>query len=343
MTRTSGVRCWGYNYYGQLGDGTTTDRYNPPSSDVLTGVSQIAAGYLHTCAVMSGTHGVRCWGYNGYGQLGDGTTNNLSSPPSNDVLTGVLQIAAGYGHTCVLMSDTYGVRCWGYNAYGQLGDGTTNNLFTPPSNDVLTGVLQIGVGDSHTCALMSEANGVRCWGYNDYGQLGDGSTTILSIPPGRDILTGVSRIAVGYFHTCALMSGTYGVRCWGVNGNGQLGDGTTNSVYSPPSSDILTGVKQIAAGEYHTCVLMSGTGGVRCWGDNEYGQLGDGSTSGLESPPSNDVLTKVSQIAAGESYTCVLMSGTGGVQCWGQNDYGQLGDGSTTNLQSPPSNSIIFP
>ena len=164
MSATGGVRCWGYNSHGQLGDNTTTNLYSPPSSDALTGVAQIAAGIYHTCALMSRTGGVRCWGYNGHGQLGDKSTNDLHSPPNSDVLKGVAQITIGWAYTCVLMSETGGVRCWGGNSYGQLGDGNSIDIHSPPSNDVLTGVAQIAAGDSHMCALMSGAGGMRCWG-----------------------------------------------------------------------------------------------------------------------------------------------------------------------------------
>ena len=239
MSDTVGVRCWGYNFYGQLGDGTTTDLHNPPSSDVLAGVSQIAAGYGHTCALMSGSGGVRCWGYNSNGQLGDGTTTDLHSPPSSDVLAGVSQIAAGSYHTCALMMSTSGVRCWGYNSNGQLGDGTTTSLYSPPGSDVLTGVSQIAAGSSHTCTLMRGTGGVRCWGFNNFGQLGDGTTTNVHSPPSNGILTGGSQITTGQFYTCALIGSTGGVRCWGYNYYGQLGDGTTADLHSPPSSDLL--------------------------------------------------------------------------------------------------------
>ena len=343
MSGTGGVRCWGWNTYGQLGDGTTADLHSPLSSDVLIGVSQISNGCSYTCALMSATGGVRCWGLNSYGDLGDGTTTDLHSPPTSDVLSGVSHIATGYSHTCALMSVTGGVRCWGWNGMGQLGDGTISYLHSPPSIDVLIGVSQIVTGYGHTCALMSATAGVRCWGWNGNGQLGNGATSNVYNPPGSDLLTGVSQIVAGDFHTCALMSATGGVRCWGYNSYGQLGDGTTTDLHSPPSSNVLTGVSYIAAGSYHTCVLMSWTGGIRCWGSNDHGQLGDGTATDLHSPPSSDVLTGGSQIAAGGLDTCALIGSNGDMRCWGANTYGQLGDGTTTMLFSPPSNKIIFP
>ena len=343
MSETGGVRCWGYNGYGQLGDGNTTDLHSPPGREVLTGAVQITAGFDSTCALMSGADGARCWGRNDDGELGDGTTTDLYSPPSSNVLTGVAQVSAGSFHACVLLLFTGGVQCWGLNTNGQVGDGSMINTLQPTASDALTGVAQIAAGNYFTCALMNKTGGVRCWGYNGFGQLGDGTTTSQYSAPNLDVLISVAQIAVGASHTCALMRSTGGVRCWGFNVYGQLGDGTTTDLHSPPSSDALTGVTQIATGFYHTCALMNGTEGVRCWGYNADGELGDGSTTDLYSPPSSDVLTGVMQIAAGAYHTCALMGGTGGVRCWGLNDYGQLGDGTTANLQSAPNISIYFP
>jgi alpha-tubulin suppressor-like RCC1 family protein len=312
LMTTGGVRCWGSNQFGQLGDGTLQDRSTPAGTDVLTDVQSIATGYYYTCALMT-TGGVRCWGDNGSGQLGN---DPYTTPcPTSDVpvqcspvpievqglTSGVKAIAAGYAHTCALMT-TGGVRCWGSNQWGQLGDDTSLGSYrsTPPSTDVLTGVEAIVTGAMHTCALMT-TGGVRCWGENSSGQLGDGTTTYAeTTPPTSDVLTGVQGVAAagvkGYTvsggHTCALMT-TSGVRCWGSNQWGQLGDGTTTGRLTPPSSDLLTGVQAIAAaGVYnvqstvaggHTCALMM-TGSVRCWGWNYFGQLGDGTTIDRSTP-----------------------------------------------------------
>jgi len=325
LTTAGGVRCWGDNSSGQLGDGTSANSRSAASdTDVLTGVSAVAAGYLYTCAVMT-TGGVRCWGDNYSGQLGDGTTTNNSTPPSTDVLAGAqaLALAGGSEYTCALMT-AGGVRCWGDNYNSALGDGTTNSRFAPPDTDVLTGVQAIATGDSHACALMT-TGGVRCWGVNSSGQLGDGTGTYSEpTPPSSDVLAGVRAIAAGGSHTCALMIAG-GVRCWGYNGWGQLGDGTTTNRSTPPDTDVLTDVQAIAASKGHTCALTT-TGGVRCWGQNDNGELGDGTTNDRFAPPIADVLTGAQAIAAGGIHTCALMT-TGGVQCWGY-DYGTLGGGN---------------
>jgi len=208
---------------------------------------------------------------------------NRTTPPTIDVLTGVQAVAAGYWHTCALMT-TGGVRCWGDNAYGvgQLGDGTGVSSTNLPTADVLTDVKAIAARGMHTCVLMT-SGGVRCWGDNMDGQLGDGTTTDRSTPPTTDAITDVNAIATGQFHTCALTV-TGGVRCWGDNGNGELGyDPILGSKLAPTRTDILSNVQDIAAGFSHNCAVMT-SGNLRCWGMNDTGQLGDGTTSDNSTP-----------------------------------------------------------
>jgi alpha-tubulin suppressor-like RCC1 family protein len=335
VTAGGGVKCWGSNEYGQLGNGKFG--YGPILADVSglsSGVDAIAAGRDHTCALTAGG-GVKCWGYNGYGQLGDGTTTHRTTPVDVSGLTsGVDAITAGHYHACALTVGG-GVKCWGYNGYGQLGDGTTTHRTTPVDVSGLTsGVDAIAAGEYHTCAL-TVGGGVKCWGRNNNGQLGDGTTTDRTTPVDVSGLTsGVEAMAVGRYHTCALTLGG-GVKCWGDNGWGQLGDGTWTQRTTPVDvSGLTSGVDAIAAGYYHTCALTA-DGGVKCWGRNSYGQLGDGTWTQRTTPVDVSGLTSgVEAIAAGGYHTCALTVG-GGVQCWGYNEYGQLGDGTTTDRTTP--------
>ena len=178
MTNSGGVKCWGRNFYGQLGDGTSTDRSVPTNVSGLTsGVSAVSAGLgSQTCIVTTGG-AVKCWGFNFQGILGDGTVTNRNTPTNVSGLTSnFAAVSAGGQHTCAKSIDG-GLVCWGSNFAGNLGDNTVIERRTPVSvSGLVAGVVTISADGSHTCA---STNGLvtKCWGYNFYGQLGDGTTT----------------------------------------------------------------------------------------------------------------------------------------------------------------------
>jgi alpha-tubulin suppressor-like RCC1 family protein len=345
LTTAGTAMCWGRNN-GQLGDGTFVGKTAPVPVIGLTGIAAIAAGYSHTCA-LDATGGLKCWGSNAYGQLGDGTMVDKATPVAvSGLASGVAAITAGgFAHTCALTTGG-AVKCWGYNSTGQLGDGTTTTRVTPVVVSGLeSGVAAIAVGDLHTCAVTTTGE-VKCWGYNVNGQLGDGSTDSRSVPVTVSGLTsGVAAISAGAKHTCALtMAGA--VKCWGYNGAGQLGDGTTTDTTVPVAvSGLDSGVVAITTGYYDTCALTS-AGAAMCWGYNVNGQLGDGSTDSRSAPVAVSGLTSgVAAIAAGANHTCAVTR-AGAAMCWGYNEYGQLGFGDTFERYVPATliagQSIVF-
>ena len=316
------VSCWGSNVEGQLGDGTKIDKIIPTSVLGLTGVVSLAVGSFSTCALKSdGT--VSCWGYN----VGDGTEVSKTSPTAVPSLSGVVSIVASYVHTCALKSDGT-VSCWGSNGFGQLGDGSTTDRFSPTNVPGLAGVKSIAVNRYNTCAVKSNGT-VDCWGWNIVGRLGDGTTTDRFSPTPVLNLTGVVSVAVGYVHTCALKSNGK-VNCWGSNFSGQLGDTTTTDRSIPGADLSLINVASLSAGEDHTCALGV-EGKIRCWGSNADGQVAPSSAATrLTAPvPVFGLPGAVTSVIAAARYTCALIS-NGAISCWGYNNQGQLGNGTTT-------------
>ncbi len=307
----------------------------------------------------------KCWGDNFAGQLGDNDapnnkdlpvdvhTSNVDSSPLSEVTA----IVTGFGHTCALLNSG-SVKCWGDNVDGQLGDNDAPNDKATPidvhtSNvdpNPLSGVVAIGTGGFHTCALLN-TGAVKCWGRNDNGQLGDNDLGTDKHTP-VDVhtsnvdptpLSGVVSISTGGFHTCALLN-TGAVKCWGNNGQGQLGDNDLPNDKATPidvhTSNVdptpLSGVVVIAAGFRHTCALLN-TGAVKCWGDNAQGQLGDNDTPNDKATPVDvsGLNSGVVNIYAGGFHTCALLN-TGAVKCWGDNSEGQLGDNDLPNDKATP-------
>ena len=356
---TGGADCWGYNYYGSLGNGTTggpdgEDGWDTPQ--VVTGITN-AISLAGDCAVLS-TGGVDCWGVNFFGQVGNGTTSGPDGAYGYDAPQAVVGITDAVsitldGNTYCAVLSTGGVECWGYNGDGELGNGTTVDSDVPVAVTGITNATSVISDDSGNgvCALLS-TGGVDCWGDNTNGELGNGMTGGPDGDSGYDTpqvvtgltnavsLVGNSNDTGGDESYCAVLS-TGGVECWGYNGDGELGNGTTSgsdgeSGYDTPEAatgitDAISVTSDVA--ESYCAVLL--TGGTDCWGDNELGELGNGTTSGPDGEGGYDTPQEVAGLADAISVTgetgweayCAVLS-TGGADCWGNTSYGALGNGT---------------
>lgn len=318
------LRCWGENRSGILGDGSIADAWPPRAVIAPADAASIHAGSSLTCARTSDAR-ARCWGGNGSGQLGDGDPWRRLEPVAVANLSAIQKLSSAGSHTCAIGAAGQ-VQCWGDNASGQLGDGTREMRPLPSAPVALPGAAtDISASPSHTCAVV--AGGAWCWGQNTRGQLGDNSQIDRLQPVAVvGLSSGVVAVRTGGSHSCARMSDGR-VRCWGENGNGQLGFDFT----SPPKltpvlvPSITAGTSDLTAGGGHTCAIATGT--VYCWGSNQQSQIGE--ISDPADQPSPHPLTYVSNpmsVVAGLEHSCALEAG-GRAWCWGSQQYGQLGTG----------------
>jgi cysteine-rich repeat protein len=356
------VRCWGLNHVGQLGYGNTNNigdnEFPAQAGDVVLGESaeHISVGSHHACAQLS-DQTLRCWGYNGHGQLGQGNLDNVGddefpfSVSPVPINVDVLEVVAGGSHTCARVG-AGNVRCWGRASEGQLGYGNTTQLAVPLTIDLNLGNTSslMSAGEYHNCAVLDDGN-VRCWGLNDSGQLGYGNTENIGdnevpgnvtpvpiMPQGIAAGTPVVDIALASAHSCAIFEGG-DLLCWGANFYGQLGQGSTTTVGDNETLATLFPIDlggdaiEVVLGRHHTCALLDDNT-VKCWGRNLYGQLGRGDLEHIgddELPAEIETIElggEVTALTAGDHHTCVVVDAHE-VVCWGFNDYGQLGYGDT--------------
>lgn len=292
----------------------------------LKGISSIVVTPDSTCARTSSDQ-IKCWGWNFNGVLGSDPASVVTSSTPLPVtsITGPLKsFAGGDRHVCAV-TQAGGLFCFGANYFGQLGKGDTTSSFVATAPVGLSsGVLRVTAGFNKTCAIV-EKNRLKCWGIGLQSSPSDvvGATS------------GVLQVALGQNHQC-LLNERYGVECWGTNSSGQLGlDASSTGVSSPVAvSGLSSGVIQVANGANHSCALMH-TGQVKCWGNNSYGQLGDGTLEQRNTPVDVVNWSGVAiALSLGNNHSCALMS-TGDMQCWGRNEYGQLGDGTLNDRAFP--------
>lgn len=329
------------------------------------GARSIAAGSEHVCVVFH-SGDVKCWGNGGSGRLGYAATDDVGNDETPammgfvDIGGPVVQLALGDAHTCARL-ESGEVRCWGEGDNGRLGYGTTTDI-GDGEDPSLAGSIDIGgaaddlaVGTQHTCVVVGGA--VRCWGRNNQGQLGIGSTEdigdngpiILESPVdlGDDIAVDVE---AGREHTCVVLASGE-VRCWGRNNQGQLGRGDTNDIFDPsgqPEVTLPETVDALVCGEQHCCAQLSGSGHMLCWGEGMVGRLGYGNNDDIGNDERLDAPTVVpvdftallgsplAELSTYDAHTCARLDG-GELTCWGEAAEGQLGRGNTMDQNSPPS------
>lgn len=343
LTTADHAYCWGGNFSGELGDGTTAEDSIPQPVSGGHAFTQVEAGFDHACGLTTDGEAY-CWGNNSYGQLGDGSTTDSSTPVAVDVsgltVQNFSQISVGRGHACAIDTNDRLV-CWGDNTQGEIGDGTTTERHTPVAVDV-SGLptqtfAQVSAGLSYTCAVTT-TNTPYCWGSNNSGQLGDGSGADQTTPVAVDV-SGLSTQTFSMVTTagstaCGLDTTGYPV-CWGRNFFGQIGDGTTTDRPTPVEVAIYEPLADLSAGPNasHVCGVTS-DGEPICWGENIDGQLGDGTTTNDSLPTRVSTTDSYTMIAGDGGKTCGLTAG-GDLYCWGENSFGELGIGSTASHSIP--------
>ena len=343
---------------GECGQGSPYSELTPIKSTTLNDFLAMAGGTGFTIALRD-DRSVWGWGSNSNGQLMESSDIQSHTPfPVNlGGFTDVVAIAAG-GSTVAVVKANGTVWTWGINYSGQLGDGTTTErsyavqVLGPGEEQFLTDVFAVAVSGDHMVAIKTDGT-VWAWGWNEDGQLGDGTTTDRSRPvqvigpDGEGFLTGITAVAASRHHSIARKSdGT--VWAWGRNVGGQLGDGTNDNSTHPVQASGLTGIVAVAAADSlasslpfpprcHSVALRGSDGAVFAWGWNNHGQLGDGTITNRNTPVQVSGLTNVVAIASGGSRVLAIKDSAGArsIWAWGCNDYGELGDGTTTERHTP--------
>jgi len=347
VANDASVDCWGENTLGQLGNGTNAPGTPVGNTSVrvsgLNDVNAVAAGWTHMCALLS-SGGVRCWGQNNFGQLGNSELDGSGDPPNLpgssvpvevDAIRDARALAAGEEFSCAIVG-TGSVKCWGSNMTGSLGngyvpDGSVAYSLTPVSVEGIANATSLAANAEHACAVV-DGGRVECWGGRDFGL---GARTDSGSPVVVPGVTNAISVDVGYSHACAVLVDRH-IACWGENDQGQLGDGTTASSQSAVVVAAVNDAVAVAAGYRSSCALLSG-GSVECWGGNGFLALGDGNddSSAISPSPVGVIGVTTARAIGGHGDAMCVLVANGDRRCWGANESGQFGDGNFDNSSTP--------
>lgn len=340
---TSGVYCWGDNYIGQLGDGTTTQRLSPVSVTGISSARSVVCGDHFACALLT-DGSVKCWGENFNGQLGIGVgPDDRTAYPVPRAVTGLgagttVSIGVGGAGTTVCAVTTSGaVKCWGANNGGQCGDGTSgNNRLTPVQvSGITSGATYATAGIPNGCAIVSGS--LKCWGDNSAGEMGNGTTSSTPVTTPQAVLTGgVTWVSIGGGTIVAVQSGA--LKTWGNNAYGGVGDGTQTDRYTPVTIAASGAMNSSSGALGDACAVINHV--PKCWGINASGNGGNGSTSPtFILSPSQVIGQSFGALAVGSTIwqACDIYGPgvTEAMYCWGDNSDGAIGDGTTTQRLNP--------
>jgi alpha-tubulin suppressor-like RCC1 family protein len=333
------VACWGDNTAGEVGDGTTVQRNTPVFVDGLANVSAISVGSMFTCAIVEPARSLRCWGLDNWGQLGDGGGSSIQPHPVTvPGLSGVLSVSAGYDYTCAVLADQ-SVACWGYNEYGQLGNGSNTNALSPTAVSLPGPARSVSAGTNGACALLQSGD-VMCWGSNASGALGDGTGVDSNLPVAVRGLSGPAiAVSAGSQFACALLA-SHGVQCWGYGGRGELGTGTPgDSLFAVTVTGLSDAIAISQGSTSEAMCAIRADRSVACWGEHDIGVLDDPGFSWLL-PTKVPGLHDVIDISSSDFTHCEALA-DGSASCWGGNGFGSTGTGLTGLVPFPTP--VLFP
>jgi alpha-tubulin suppressor-like RCC1 family protein len=347
----SSLMCWGKNDVGQLGvlrlpNTAVTSPVGPVDLGSGRTAKALSLGSSHTCAILD-DNTLKCWGYGGYSSpLGYGDQTSRTAPEATAVVNlgagrTAKAVSAGSSHTCAILDDDT-LKCWGDNSQGYLGDGTTTMSRSPVATDLGLGrtAKAVSATTQHTCAILDDDT-LKCWGNNGYGQLGDGTTTGRNTPTAVNLGSGrtAKAISAASSHTCAILDDDT-LKCWGNGGQGQLGYGDATSRTAPEATAVVNlgagrTAKAVSTGSSHTCALLDDDT-LKCWGRGAFGMLGYGDETDRSAPEATAVVNlgtgrTAKAASAGSSYTCAILDDDT-LKCWGRNENGKVGVGSSDEL-----------